>query len=56
MCNIQVRAKTTQKYSSKQELNNYSMMKYRSLVELKLNPNVQTLSLTLDPTLLLPKK
>ena len=40
MCNIQVAAKkTTQKYSSKQKLNNDSMVKYISLVELKSNPN-----------------
>ena len=31
------------------------MIKYRSLVELKLNPNIQALSLTPDPTILLPK-
>ena len=31
--------KTTQKYSSKHKLNNDSMVKYISLVELKSNPN-----------------
>ena len=40
MYNIQVAAKkTTQKYSSKHKLNNDSMVKYISLVELKSNPN-----------------